>query len=332
MTIKVSQHVDIDELVLLLLGKKTQPGVLPFRSQLRALSQAITFVENDVYLSHSFLSHPALQTSTKNTETRVIGITGLPGSGKSSLTNLIVKELRAQNKSVAVLAVDPSSSLTGGAILGDRVRMQDHFKDENVFIRSMGARGALGGVSKATRAAIRLIGLLNFDFILVETVGIGQSESDIVHIADTTMLVLMPNSGDEIQLMKAGILQLANIYVVNKCDVADATRMIQELKENIPHPLDGAWNAPVLKASASQEIGIAEIVEQINAHAIFESTHPVGKQIKIQRAKKEVLQSILSLKEEQYLSELEKVSEIEFEKVILGKTTAMFLAKSLISP
>ena len=331
MTIKVSQHVDIDELVLLLLGKKTQPGVLPFRSQLRALSQAITFVENDVYLSHSFLSHPVLQTSTKNKETRVIGITGLPGSGKSSLTNLIVKELRAQNKSVAVLAVDPSSSVTGGAILGDRVRMQDHFKDENVFIRSMGARGALGGVSKATRAAIRLIGLLNFDFILVETVGIGQSESDIVHIADTTLLVLMPNSGDEIQLMKAGILQLANIYVVNKCDVADASRMIQELKENIPHPLDGAWHAPVLKASASQEIGIAEIVEQIKAHAIFESTHPVGKQITIQRAKKEVLQSMLSLKEEQYLSELEKISDREFEKVILGQTTAMFLAKSFIS-
>lgn len=328
---KISQTFQLDQLVQLLIGKTKIEGVDPWRSQIRALSKAITFVENDFFLSNQLLSHPLLNSLAENKSPRVIGITGLPGAGKSTLTNLFVKELRAQNKTVAVLAVDPSSVLSGGAILGDRVRMQDHFRDEHVYIRSMGARGALGGVAKATRAAIRLAGLLNFDFILVETVGIGQSESDIVNIADTTVLVLMPNSGDEIQLMKAGVLQLANVYVVNKCDLADASRMVQELKDNI-HPVDtNIWNPPVLKTSASKHEGISDVIEQFNVHAEYEKTHPVGKQIKINRAKKEVLQSMLSLVEEKFLQDLEKVDSIEYEKLLLGQTTAVFLAKKILN-
>ncbi|MES2615980.1 MAG: methylmalonyl Co-A mutase-associated GTPase MeaB [Bdellovibrionota bacterium] len=327
---KVNHTIDIDNLVDSLLGKVVLAGVDPWRSQIRALSKAITFVENDFFLTNKLLSHTKLTLLHKKIDTRVIGITGLPGAGKSTLTNLFVKELRAQNKTVAVLAVDPSSSISGGAILGDRVRMQDHFRDEYVYIRSMGARGALGGVAKATRAAIRLACLLNFDTILVETVGIGQSESDIIGIADTTMLVLMPNSGDEIQLMKAGVLQLANMYVINKCDLADASRMLQELKENISTTDVNSWNPPVLKASAAKEEGVKQIVEQFFAHADFEKRHPVGKAIKMERAKKEIMQSMISLLEEKFLRELEQVDPCEYEKLLEGKTTAMFLAKNIL--
>lgn len=334
---KINKEFDIDNLVSLLLGKSVLAGVDPWRSKVRALSKAITFVENDLFLSHKLLSHPELdflrttEQTNKQSMTRVVGVTGLPGSGKSTLTNLFVKELRARNKTVAVLAVDPSSTISGGAILGDRVRMQDHFRDEHVYIRSMGSRGALGGVAKATRSAIRLACLLNFDFILVETVGIGQNESDIVNIADTTVLVLMPNSGDEIQLMKAGVLQLANIYVVNKCDLSDASRMVQELKENIPHSEENSWQPPVLKSSAAKEDGVQQIVEQFLAHAEYESKHPVGKVTKMNRAKKEILQSMMSLAEEKFLLALNNIDEREIEKLIEGKTTAMFLAKKIFS-
>ncbi len=328
---KVSHTINIDNLVSMLLGNTILPGVDSWRSQIRALSKAITFVENDLYFSHKLLAHPQLSILKKTANSRVIGITGLPGSGKSTLTNLFVKELRARKKTVAVLAVDPSSSLTGGAILGDRVRMQDHFRDERVYIRSMGSRGALGGVAKATRSAIRLTGLLNFDYILVETVGIGQSESEIVDIADTTALVLMPHSGDEIQLMKAGVLQLANIYVINKCDLADASRMLQELKENLAHPHEGSWIPPVLKASATKEEGVQQIIDQFFAHADYEFKHPVGKAFKINRVKKEILQSMLSLSEEKFLELLESVDNAEFEKLLSGKTTAMFLADKILS-
>jgi LAO/AO transport system kinase len=329
--VKIKQSIDIDELVELLIGKKCLTGVNLWRSQIRALSKAISFVENDFFLSHQLLSHTSLNLLSKQNNSRVIGITGLPGAGKSTLTNLIVKHLRENNKSVAVLAIDPSSTISGGAILGDRVRMQEHFRDEMVFIRSMGSRGELGGVARATRSAIRLAGLLNFDYILVETVGIGQSESEIVNLADTTILVLMPHSGDEIQLMKAGVLQLANIYVVNKCDLADASRMIQELKENISLDMNSNfWQAPVLKVSATQNNGIEQIIEQIYEHSKFELQHPVGQNIKLLRAKKEILQSMVSLIEEKFLEFIESMPKEDFVKLMDGRTTALYLGKKII--
>lgn len=326
---KKTQTVDIETLVHLLIGKTTLAKTSPWRSQIRALSQAITFVENDFFLSHELLSHPQLNSLTKNTKTHVIGITGLPGSGKSTLTNLMIKELRAQQKTVAVFAIDPSSRLSGGAILGDRIRMQDHFKDEHVYIRSMGSRGALGGVAKATRSAVRLAGLLNFDYILIETVGIGQNESEIIDLADTSLLVLMPNSGDEIQLMKAGILQLAQIYVINKCDLADASRMVQELKENLSTTQQN-WEPPVLKVSAAKNEGVSQIIEQILLHEAYEQEHPAGQALKIQRAKKEILQAMLSLMEEKFITSIEKADEEQFQKLIDGKTTALYLAKRMM--
>lgn len=326
---KIKQSIDIDHIVDSLLGNIRLDNVDLWHSQIRALSKAISFVENDPLLAPKLLSHANLAQKNNQGNTRVIGITGLPGAGKSSLTNLILKELRLLNKKVAVFAVDPSSTLTGGAILGDRVRMQDHFRDSEVFIRSMGSRGALGGVARATRSAIRLAAVLAFDYILVETVGIGQSESEITSIADTTILVLMPNSGDEIQLMKSGILQLANIYVINKSDLADASRMIQELKENTMPNTEQEWEPPVLKTSAANRQGISELVKAIFKHAEYEDHNIIGQELRFSRLKKEVLQNILILADELFKTKVEQLSKEDLDKLFCGQTTAMAIANGI---
>jgi len=246
-------------------------------TRVRALSKAITLVENNPTFAQDFLKYikdaqikdldsksSNTSSSEKQKKTQVIGLTGFPGSGKSTIVNLLVKKFRAQNKKVAVLAVDPSSSLTGGAVLGDRIRMQEHFKDDSVFIRSMGARGALGGLSDATQGAIELIKFLEFDYIIIETVGIGQSESEIVKIADTVLLVLLPNTGDEVQFMKAGVIQLAHIYVINKVDLSDPYRMVQELEDN--DPIAPNWKAPVVCMSAVNQEGLDNLLSHIENH------------------------------------------------------------------
>jgi LAO/AO transport system kinase len=327
---KIQQSLDIESVVSLLSGRSKFDGVELWHSRTRALSKAITFVENDPLLAPKLLSHPYLNLNEhKENNSRVIGITGLPGAGKSTMTNLIIRELRLKGKSVAIFAVDPSSAISGGAILGDRVRMQEHFKDRMVFIRSMGARGALGGVALATRSAIRLASVLEFDFILVETVGIGQSESEITNIADTTLLVLMPNSGDEIQLMKAGILQLANIYIINKCDLADPLRMMQELSENTVPVGENTWHPPVLKSSAAKSEGIKEIIDSILLHQEYESKNKLGKELRIKRLKKEILQNVIMLAEFKFKEEIEKIDPQEIKMLRKGSTTAMALAQKI---
>lgn len=327
---KIKQSIDLESLVEFLSGKSCLENVDLWLSRVRALSKAISFVENDPLLAPKLLAHPGIRVNTdKVTKTRVIGITGLPGAGKSSLTNLFIKEFRKQGKSVAVFAVDPSSSLSGGAILGDRIRMQDHFRDPQVFIRSMGARGALGGVARATRSSIRLATLLDFDYILVETVGIGQSESEITNIADTTLLVLMPNSGDEIQLMKAGILQLANIYIINKCDLSDPSRMIQEITENTATEKNEDWRPPVLKTSAANKEGIKQVIDSIFLHSDYENKNKIGKNLRFSRLRREVLQNIIMMAELKFKEEVEKIPKEEIELLFNGMTTAMSLANTI---
>lgn len=327
---KINQSINIESILNYLFGKTCLENVDLWQSKIRALSKAISFIENDPLLAPKLLSNSSITDNDKNnSNTHVIGITGLPGAGKSSLTNLIIKELRKQEKSVAVFAVDPSSVSTGGAILGDRIRMQNHFQDNQVFIRSMGARGALGGVARATRSAIRLATLVGFNYVLVETVGIGQSESEITNIADTTILVLMPNSGDEIQLMKAGILQLANIYIINKCDLSDPSRMIQEISENTHIDSEIGWCPPVLKTSVVTEEGISDVIKNIYLHNEYENKNKIGKELRFSRLRNEVLQNILMLLEFEYKKEVEKISNSEIESLYNGRTTAMFLANSI---
>lgn len=325
---KVQRTIDISLLTRQLTGEQMVEGMSDaWRSRVRALSQAITFLESNPLLAMSVVAAvPALQVPSRS---RVIGLTGLPGAGKSSLTNLLVREIRRSGKTVAVLAVDPSSPLSGGAVLGDRVRMQEHFRDSGVFIRSMGSRGALGGVARSTRGAIRLAGLLGFDFILVETVGIGQSESEIVELADTTILVLMPNSGDEVQLMKAGVLQLADIYVVNKADLASPARMLNELHENTAPADTEAWCPRILATSAANEQGIDQLAAAISEHAIYEERHPKGYELKKLRAMREILRALQNVIEPDFLTLIDSIDKKKLDEVIDGKRPALAVADEL---
>ncbi len=326
----VRRTLDLDTLANQLAGASCIEGVEPWASRTRALSRALSLLENDPWLATRFLQHPAL--ASLQTHARVIGLTGLPGAGKSSLTSLIVGTLRKRGKSVAVLAVDPSSSENGGAVLGDRIRMQDHFCDSQVYIRSMGSRGALGGVSRATRGAIRLIGLLGFDYVIVETVGIGQSESEIVSIADTTALVLMPNSGDDIQLMKAGVLQLADIYVVNKCDLGGAERLLGELRHNNTEGRgQGSWVPPVLGTSALNVTGISDLVDAFERHGEYENAHPEGRAEKRQRVRLEIISNVMFILEREVHALVATIPEHELDLVQSGSQPAMVTANKVFS-
>ncbi|HEX4225420.1 MAG TPA: methylmalonyl Co-A mutase-associated GTPase MeaB [Pseudonocardiaceae bacterium] len=208
---------------------------------------------------------------------RVIGLTGSPGVGKSTSTSALVAAFRKQGKRVGVLAVDPSSPFSGGALLGDRVRMQDHATDPGVFIRSMATRGHLGGLAWATPQALRVLDAAGFDIVLIETVGVGQSEIDIISLADTTMVLLAPGMGDGIQAAKAGILEVADVFVVNKSDRDGASQVVRDLKYMISlgrvDRTGPRWRIPVVSTVASRNEGIDDVVEALDAHHDWLTEH-----------------------------------------------------------
>jgi LAO/AO transport system kinase len=220
---------------------------------------------------------------------QLVGITGPPGSGKSSLVDGLLHVIRQQGKTAGVVAVDPSSPFTGGAVLGDRIRMQRHTLDKGVFIRSMGARGHLGGLAAATREVIHLLDAYGRDVIMVETVGVGQSELEIATICDTTVLVLVPESGDAVQSIKAGIMEIADIFVVNKADLGGAEktrRLIQEAMALAPAP---AWEPPILLTSAVKDQGSVALWEAIERHGAYLRQSGELESRRRQRLKQEVL-------------------------------------------
>ena len=245
------------------------------RGDIEVLANSISRAENGE-LSPSDLAKiqevAAASSPDKRRRSRRIGITGTPGVGKSTLTSLLIKEYRATGAKVGVLAVDPSSVVTGGALLGDRIRMQEHYVDPDVFIRSMSARGHLGGLAVATPLASELLAIAGYSPVIVETVGVGQSEVEVMNHVDTTVVVLAPGAGDDIQSAKAGILEIADIFIINKVDrdKEGAEKLRQDLlrSQDLSQRSD-KWRAPVLLVSALDRIGISEVVSAISEHQDF---------------------------------------------------------------
>jgi LAO/AO transport system kinase len=229
----------------------------------RALARAIRMVED----RDPGIADLLRQVRERAGQARVIGVTGPPGSGKSTLCDQVIERWRAGGHLVGVIAVDPSSPFTGGAILGDRVRMVRHTLDPGVFIRSMAARGHLGGLAAAAREAIRLLDASGRDRCLLETVGVGQSELEVMETADTTVVVTTPASGDAVQIIKAGILEIADIFVVNKADLPGASKVVRDLKELVRHgEIRAGWSPPVLTTVAETGEGVDELVAAIDRH------------------------------------------------------------------
>src|SRR2546421_1233452 len=231
----------------------------------RALARAISLAEDRDPQASQLVAE--VQPHTGNAY--LVGLTGAPGTGKSTLADALVKVIRDRQQTVGVIAVDPSSPFTGGAVLGDRIRMSRHTLDKGVFIRSMGARGHLGGLAAATREAIHLLDAYGRDVILVETVGVGQSELEISTICDTIVLVLMPESGDAVQSIKAGILEIADVFVINKLDLGGAEktrRLIQDALALGPRP---PWRPPIVMVSAAKEGGVAKGWEAVPSHQAY---------------------------------------------------------------
>jgi LAO/AO transport system kinase len=228
----------------------------------RALARAISLVENDDPEGWALVREVYPQTGRAG----VVGFTGPPGVGKSTLIGAMTKHARERDKQVAVLSIDPSSPFTQGALLGDRIRLTDHFLDPGVFIRSMASRGSLGGLSEATLQAALLMDAAGKDVVLLETVGVGQAEVDIIDHADTVILALMPGSGDSIQALKAGVMEIPDIIVVNKSDHPLTDTMVREIRGVLSLGPKQSWRVPIVKTEATRGEGIDELVETIEKH------------------------------------------------------------------
>jgi LAO/AO transport system kinase len=230
------------------------------KGQPRAVARLISLVENASPLLRPIMA------ALGPVEARIIGLTGAPGVGKSTSTSALVRAFRERGERVGVLAVDPSSPFTGGALLGDRVRMQNHAADSGVFIRSMASRGHLGGLSRAAPQAIRVLAAAGCDVILVETVGVGQAEVEVASLADSTVVLVSPGMGDSIQAAKAGILEVADVFVVNKADRDGVQQVVRDLRNMIAMAGDIQWKPPIVPTVAVTGEGVDEVVTKLNGH------------------------------------------------------------------
>ncbi len=265
-----------------------------------ALARLITMVES----RHPSVLEILKGINSKTGRAYAIGVTGPPGAGKSTLVNEVIQAFRKKdNKKIGVIAVDPSSPFTGGAVLGDRIRMQNHTLDENVFIRSLGSRGSHGGLSRATKEIMKLYDAFGMDYIIIETVGVGQTELDIIDLADTVLVVLVPEAGDSVQTMKAGLMEIGDIFIVNKADREGADRLSKEIQFMISlKPKEDEWKIPVVLTSAHESKGIVEVVREIERHKAFQIDGDLLKEKRVKRREEEFFE-ILSEIIERKISE-----------------------------
>jgi LAO/AO transport system kinase len=248
-------------------NQDTQTWISSLRSgDVRALSRAISIVENRAPGWSDLLK--ALFPHTG--KARVIGLTGAPGAGKSTLVDQLARQYRKENRTVGIVAVDPTSPYTGGAILGDRIRMQEHYSDPGIYIRSMATRGSLGGLARATADVTTVLDASGRDIILVETVGVGQDEIEIVRLADITVVILVPGMGDDVQTIKAGIMEIADIFVINKSDREGAENVEKEIRalQSLAMRKDG-WTPPIVKTVASEGTGVSDLASAIGDYETY---------------------------------------------------------------
>ncbi len=288
----------------------------------RALARMVTLIENDAPVARKYLAELHLRAGNAH----IIGITGAPGAGKSTLVTRMVRELRRRERKVSVVAVDPSSPFSGGAILGDRIRMMDLAGDPNVFIRSMASRGNLGGLSASTRDVVRAMDAAGYDPIVIETVGTGQAEVEVMRAAQTVLVVAAPGMGDEVQAIKAGILEIADIFVVSKADKPGADQTVAELamllsldpQRRLHDKSKPYWRIPVLKTSAIKDQGIVGLVDAIEQHQAY----LVESGMLSQRAQRQVGSEVQALMIHAMINVLhQQVSEDEWRALIEDITT-----------
>jgi LAO/AO transport system kinase len=298
----------------------------------RAVARLISLVEND----SPVLRAVAAALAPFGGHAQVVGMTGSPGVGKSTSTSVLVAALRAQGKRVGVLAVDPSSPFSGGALLGDRIRMQEHATDEQVFIRSMASRGQLGGLSAAVPQALRVLDAAECDVVLVETVGVGQAEVEIASLADTTIVLLAPGMGDGIQAAKAGILEIADLFVVNKADRDGADQVARDLRymQSLGgrHSEGGAWRPPIVKTVASRGEGIDDVVAAIEKHRAWMQGNGELDRRRIARAASEI-EAIAVGEVRQRFAKVHGSSALSAaaERVVAGSTDPYTAADELVA-